>query len=185
MILDILVFPDPRLRKIALAVAEVDDSIRTLVDDMLETMYVSQGIGLAASQVNVQKRIVVMDISEERNEPMVLINPEYRILDEQKEPFEEACLSVPGYSGLVNRPRKVILKALDRLGKAYEIQAEGLLAVCIQHEIDHLNGIVFVDYLSSLKRQRISEKLKGQKFSPQLIGEIHKKRREQYGVQSS
>jgi peptide deformylase len=156
--LNILHFPDPRLRTVAKPVEQVDDSIRQLADDMLETMYAAPGIGLAATQVNVDKRIVVIDISEEKNQPLCLINPEVLELDGVEE-MEEGCLSVPGVYELVQRADRVRIRALDREGQPVELQADGLLAVCIQHEIDHLDGKLFVDYLSQLKRTRIRKKL--------------------------
>jgi peptide deformylase len=157
-ILDILHFPDPRLRNKAKPVTQVDDSIRRLVDDMLETMYQAPGIGLAATQVNVAKRVVVIDLSEEKNQPLCLINPE--ILErEGVEQMEEGCLSVPGVYESVSRADRIRFKALDRDGAPFEWEVDGLLAVCIQHELDHLDGKLFVDYLSSLKRQRIRKKL--------------------------
>lgn len=155
----ILEFPDPRLRKVAAPVAVVDDSIREILDNMIETMYDAEGIGLAATQVNVHKRMLVMDISEDHAEPMIFINPEITVLDPEPMGYEEGCLSVPGYYEMVTRHRKVLIKALDRNGDPFEIEAEGILAVCIQHEIDHLDGKLFVDYLSALKRQRIKSKL--------------------------
>ncbi|MFJ3486662.1 peptide deformylase [Pseudomonas sp. NPDC090202] len=158
-ILNILEFPDARLRTIAKPVVEVDDGIRQLVDDMFETMYEAPGIGLAATQVNVHKRVVVMDLSEDRSEPRVFINPELEPLTDDMDQYQEGCLSVPGFYENVDRPQKVRVKALDRDGKPYELIAEGLLAVCIQHECDHLNGKLFVDYLSTLKRDRIKKKL--------------------------
>lgn len=158
-ILNILEFPDPRLRTIAKPVAVVDDEVRQLVDDMFETMYEAPGIGLAATQVNVHKRIVVMDLSEDRTEPRVFINPEFESLTDEMDQYQEGCLSVPGFYENVDRPQKVKIKALDRDGQPYELIAEGLLAVCIQHECDHLNGKLFVDYLSTLKRDRIKKKL--------------------------
>lgn len=158
-ILNILEFPDSRLRTIAKPVAVVDADIRQLVDDMFETMYEAPGIGLAATQVNVHKRVVVMDLSEDRSEPRVFINPEIEMLTDEMDQYQEGCLSVPGFYENVDRPQKVRIKALDREGKAYEEIAEGLLAVCIQHECDHLNGKLFVDYLSNLKRDRIKKKL--------------------------
>ena len=161
-ILNILEFPDSRLRTIAKPVVTVDDGIRQLVDDMFETMYEAPGIGLAATQVNVHKRVVVMDLSEDRSEPRVFINPELEPLSEEMDQYQEGCLSVPGFYENVDRPQKVKVKALDRDGKAYELIAEGLLAVCIQHECDHLNGKLFVDYLSTLKRDRIKKKLEKQ-----------------------
>ncbi|MGB2131243.1 MAG: peptide deformylase [Marinobacterium sp.] len=157
--LNILEFPDPRLRTIAEPVEQVDDEIRQLVDDMFETMYDAPGIGLAATQVNVHKRIVTIDISEEGDEPLVLINPEFKVLETELEKMQEGCLSVPGFYEDVQRPNRILLSALDRDGNPYELEAEGLLAVCIQHELDHLNGKLFVDYLTALKRNRIRGKL--------------------------
>ncbi|RRQ21835.1 peptide deformylase [Thiohalobacter thiocyanaticus] len=156
--LEILHFPDPRLRHKAAPVPEVDDEIRRLVDDMFETMYAAPGIGLAATQVNVAKRLLVIDISEEGDDPRVFINPE--ILETSgTEEMQEGCLSVPGIYETVQRADWVRVRALDRDGQPFELEAEGLLAVCIQHEIDHLDGKLFVDYLSGLKRQRIRKKL--------------------------
>ena len=156
--LDILRFPDPRLRIKARPVDTVDPAVRQVVDDMLETMYAAQGIGLAAIQVNIPQRIVVIDLSEERDQPLCLINPE--ILDRQgEEQMEEGCLSVPEVYETVTRAERITMRALDRQGESFELQADGLLAVCIQHEIDHLDGKLFVDYLSNLKRQRIRKKL--------------------------
>lgn len=157
-ILDILEFPDPRLRTKAKPVTKVDDKIRKLTDDMLETMYEAPGIGLAATQVNVHQRIVVIDVSEEKNEPLVLINPEYDVLEGEQE-FDEGCLSVPGYYETVTRAEKIRLKALNRDGEPYEMVCEGLLSVCVQHELDHLDGKLFVDHISKLKRERIRKKL--------------------------
>lgn len=156
--LTILEFPDARLRKKAAAVEAVDDSVRQLVDDMFETMYAAPGVGLAATQVNVQKRVVVIDISEEKNEPLCLINP---VITERagKEEMDEGCLSVPGVFEKVTRAEKVKVTALNRKGESFELEADGLLAVCIQHEIDHLEGKLFVDYLSALKRHRAKKKL--------------------------
>jgi peptide deformylase len=159
MILDILEYPDPRLRTLAKPVATVTDEVRTLIDDMFETMYDAPGIGLAASQVNVHQQIIVMDLSDDRSEPRVFINPELKILDGDREAMQEGCLSVPGFYEDVERIEHCLIKALDRNGEAFEIEARGLLAVCIQHEMDHLNGKLFVDYLSSLKRTRIRKKL--------------------------
>jgi peptide deformylase len=157
-ILRILEFPDPRLRKKAVPVADVDANIRSLVDDMFETMYAAPGIGLAATQVDVHKRLLVADISQEKNDPQVLINPE--ILEKDGVAVtEEGCLSVPGYFEEVERAEHIRVRYLDRDGKETEKEVEGLLAVCIQHEIDHLNGKLFVDYLSEAKRQRIRRKL--------------------------
>lgn len=158
-ILQILEFPDPRLRTIAKPVVDVDDNIRQLVDDMFETMYDAPGIGLAATQVDVHVRVVVMDLSEDKTEPRVFINPELETLTDDMDQYQEGCLSVPGFYENVDRPVRVRIKALDRDGKPFEEVAEGLLAVCIQHECDHLNGKLFVDYLSQLKRDRIKKKL--------------------------
>ena len=157
-LLQILEFPDPRLRNRAQPVAQVDAALRTLIDDMFETMYAAPGIGLAATQVNVAKRVLVIDLSERRDEPLALINPE--ILQRAGvEETEEGCLSVPGYFDKVTRAEQIRVRALDRDGKQIEFDADGLLAVCIQHEIDHLDGKLFVDYLSELKRTRIRKKL--------------------------
>lgn len=158
-LLTILEFPDPRLRKQAEPVARVDDAIRQILDDMIETMYHAEGIGLAATQVNVHKRMLVIDISEDRSSPRIFINPEITVIDPEPLGHEEGCLSVPGYYELVSRPRKVRVDALDRNGEPFSLEAEGILAVCVQHEVDHLNGKLFVDYISSLKRQRIKSKL--------------------------
>lgn len=159
--LTILHYPDSRLRKPALPVEIVDDGARALVADMLETMYAAPGIGLAATQVNVRKRIVVMDVSEEKNQPLVFINP--TLLEREGEgEMEEGCLSVPGFYETVRRAERVRVSALDREGEPFELDASGLLAVCIQHEIDHLDGKLFVDYLSALKRDRIRKKLEKQ-----------------------
>lgn len=157
-ILHILKYPDPRLRTRASAVERVDDDLRRLVDDMFETMYEAPGIGLAATQVDVHKRVVVMDVSDNHDQPLVFINPEIIACDGSTE-SEEGCLSVPGIYDSVERAESVTVRALDREGEAFELQATGLLAVCIQHELDHLEGKVFVDYLSELKRQRIRKKL--------------------------
>lgn len=160
--LEILEFPDPRLRTKAEPVASVDQSIGTIVDNMLTTMYAANGIGLAATQVNIHQRIIVIDVSEERNEPQVFINPEITILDEEPDSYDEGCLSVPGFYETVERPKRVKVEALDKNGKPFTIQPEGLLAVCIQHEIDHLEGKLFVDYISTMKRDRIRKKLEKQ-----------------------
>ena len=158
-VLTILEYPDMRLRKRAAPVKVVDDALRQVIDDMFETMYAAPGIGLAATQVDVHKRLLVLDVSELKDSPLVFINPEIEVLDPEPFGYEEGCLSVPGYYDLVTRPRKVRVKALDRNGEAFDIEAEGLLAVCVQHEVDHLDGKLFVDYLSILKRQRIKNKL--------------------------
>jgi peptide deformylase len=154
----ILHYPDPRLRNRAQPVAVVDDEIRTLVDDMAETMYAAPGIGLAATQINVPKRVVVIDLSETHNALTVFINPEI-IERDGKQVFEEGCLSVPGIFDEVERSSHIRVRALDRDGKPFELEADGLLATCIQHELDHLDGKVFVDYLSRLKQDRIKKKM--------------------------
>ncbi|MFT6052018.1 MAG: peptide deformylase [Halioglobus sp.] len=158
-VLDILEFPDPRLRTKASLVEVVSDQLRTLIDDMLETMYTAPGIGLAATQVNVHQRLLVMDVSESGDQPMVFINPEITVLDPELGDYDEGCLSVPGYYETVHRPKSISVTALDRNGKSTTQQLDGLLAICLQHEIDHLDGKLFVDYLSPLKRQRIRKKL--------------------------
>ncbi|MCD6705586.1 MAG: peptide deformylase [Thiobacillus sp.] len=156
--LDILHYPDARLHTVAKPVQAVDARIRKLIDDMAETMYAAPGIGLAATQVNVHERVVVIDISETHDELRVFINPEI-VAQSGREESEEGCLSVPGIFDKVERAERVTVRALDRDGKPFELEAEGLLAVCIQHELDHLMGRVFVDYLSNLKRNRIKAKL--------------------------
>lgn len=156
--LEILHFPDPRLRTLALPVPVVDAAIRQLIDDMFETMYAAPGIGLAATQINVHQRLLVADVSEDKDQPLAFINPEILMLDGVEE-MEEGCLSVPGIYDKVQRAERIKVRALDRNGKPFELETDGLLSVCIQHEIDHLNGKLFVDYLSSLKRQRIRKKL--------------------------
>ena len=158
-ILPILCYPDPRLHKVAKPVERVDERIQTLVKDMLETMYEAQGIGLAATQVDVHERVIVIDVSEERNQPMVLINPEIEWASPEKRKGEEGCLSVPGIYDGVERSIAVRVRALDAAGQSRTVEAEGMLAVCIQHEMDHLLGKVFVEYLSPLKRNRIKTKL--------------------------
>ena len=160
-ILTVLHFPDPNLRKIATPVESVDADIRQLAQDMLETMYEERGIGLAATQVNVQKRLVVMDLSEEKNAPLILVNPEITATDGSEE-SQEGCLSVPGYYEKITRAEKISYRYLDLDGQTVEGNADGLLAVCIQHEIDHLDGKLFIDYLSPLKRQMLQKKLKKQ-----------------------
>lgn len=159
-ILPILEYPDPRLRKKAKPVVTVDDDIKRLVDDMFETMIDAHGIGLAASQVDVHQRVIVMDLMEEGSQPRVFINPEIEVLNDTTEPYDEGCLSVPGFYETVARPSNVMISALDREGKPFKEKASGLLAICIQHEIDHLEGKLFVDYLSPLKRQIIRKKMK-------------------------
>lgn len=158
-ILNILHFPDARLHKVAKPVAQVDDRIRQLVKDMAQTMYAAPGIGLAATQVDVHERVVVIDLSENQNELMVLINPEIVWTSEDSQTYEEGCLSVPGVYDEVKRAAQIRVRALDETGQAKEFEADGLLAVCIQHEIDHLNGKVFVQRLSSLKQTRIRNKI--------------------------
>ena len=158
-VLEILEFPDPRLRTEARPIAKVTDATRVLIDDMLETMYEAPGIGLAATQVNVHQRLLVIDISEDHSDPQVFINPEVTVLDAELGEYDEGCLSVPGYYETVNRPQQVEVTALDRHGKTFSRELNGLMAICLQHEIDHLNGKLFVDYLSPLKRQRIRKKL--------------------------
>ncbi len=157
-LLNILEYPDTRLRTKASPVPEVNAAVLKLVDDMFETMYAAPGIGLAATQVNVHQRIIVIDISEERDQPHVLINPQIERLSGEIE-TEEGCLSVPGFYEPVSRAEHIRVTTLDRNGDSQEFEAEGLLAVCIQHECDHLDGKLFVDYLSNLKRQRIRKKL--------------------------
>lgn len=158
-LLNILEFPAPQLRTVAKPVDEVDGNIKQLIDDMLETMYDAPGIGLAATQVDVHKRVIVMDLSEDQSEPQVFINPEITSLDDETREYDEGCLSVPGFYESVSRPAHVKINALDRNGEPFELSSDGLLAVCIQHEIDHLDGKLFVDYLSPLKRNRIRSKL--------------------------
>jgi peptide deformylase len=157
--LTILEYPDPRLRTRAAPVAVVDDSVRTLIDDMLETMYAAPGVGLAATQVNVHRRVLVADVTQEQNVPLAFVNPE--IVERQgTTEAEEGCLSVPGiFDKLSMRSERIVVRALDRNGRPFELEADGLLSVCIQHEIDHLEGKLFVDYLSELKRGRIRKKL--------------------------
>ena len=157
--LEILEFPDPRLRTVAKPVEKVDDELRKLIDDMFETMYACPGIGLAATQVDVHQRLIVMDLSEDQTQPRVFINPEITPLTDEVAPYEEGCLSVPGFYEKVQRTARVHIKALDRDGNTFEEEADELLATCIQHEIDHLDGKLFVDYVSRLKRDRIKKKL--------------------------
>ncbi len=158
MLLDVLIYPDERLKTVAKPVTEVTDELRHFIDDMFETMYEQEGIGLAATQVNVHKRIITIDVEGTKENQIVLINPE--LLESSGETgIEEGCLSLPGLRGFVPRKEKVTVKALDYEGKEFTLSADGLLAICIQHEMDHLNGIVFADYLSPLKRNRMKEKL--------------------------
>lgn len=161
-ILDILEFPDPRLRTTAAPVEQVDDALRRTIDDMFETMYAAPGIGLAATQVNIHRQVVVIDISEEQDQPLVFINPQVTVLEGPDHEYDEGCLSVPGFYETVTRPENIRVNAIDRDGNAFEMSPEGLLAVCVQHELDHLKGKLFVDYISPLKRQRIRKKLEKQ-----------------------
>jgi peptide deformylase len=158
-LLTILRYPDPRLHKVAKSVAQVDERVRRLIDDMFETMYASRGIGLAATQVDVHERLLVIDVSEDRSDPLVLINPRIVAASAERVVGDEGCLSVPAVYDKVERHAQVRVEALDRNGQRYEFEAEGLLAVCVQHEMDHLMGKVFVEYLSALKRNRIRSKL--------------------------
>ena len=167
-LLEILHYPDKRLRTVASPVEHVDTSIRRLIDDMFETMYAAPGIGLAATQVNVHKRLIVMDISAEKNEPRCFINPEI-IARDGTEVCEEGCLSVPDIYESVERAEHVVVSALDREGNRFTMGANGLLAVCIQHEMDHLEGKLFVDYLSPLKFQRIKKKLQKSRRQAAII----------------
>lgn len=156
-VLHILQYPDERLRKVAAPVKQVDETIQRIVDDMFDTMYAEEGIGLAATQVDIHQRIVVIDISENREQQLVLINPE--LLEKSGEDgIEEGCLSIPGYRALVPRAKQIKIRALDRFGNPFELEAEELLAICIQHEMDHLMGKLFIDYLSPVKRQRLRQK---------------------------
>ncbi|MFC3337274.1 peptide deformylase [Paracandidimonas soli] len=161
-LLPILRYPDPRLHKVAAPVAVVDDRIRQLVSDMAETMYDAPGVGLAATQVDVHERVIVIDVSEDGDDLRVLINPEILWASEERQVYEEGCLSVPGIYDKVERAAQIRARALDRDGKSYEFEADGLLAVCVQHEIDHLDGKVFVEYLSRLKQDRIRNRLRKQ-----------------------
>ena len=158
-LLPILEFPDSRLRKIASPVTVFDEKLEVLIDNMFETMYNAQGIGLAATQINVHKRLLVIDVSENKDSPLTFINPEFEVIENELSEYDEGCLSVPGFYDTVSRPQRIKVRAQDRLGQAFEMEADGILAVCIQHEVDHLEGKLFVDYLSSLKRQRIRKKL--------------------------
>ena len=158
-VLTILRYPDPRLHQLARPVEVFDERLRTLVSDMAETMYAAPGVGLAATQVDVHQRIIVIDVSDEKNQLQVFVNPEILGTSDDSKVYEEGCLSVPGFYEEVERPDRVRVRALDVHGKPFEVDAEGLLAVCLQHEIDHLNGRVFVQYLSRLKQSRIRSKL--------------------------
>jgi peptide deformylase len=157
-LLNILHYPDPRLRTKAQPVKQVDDAIRRQISDMFETMYAAPGIGLAATQVDFHQRLIVIDISEDKNQPLTLINPEI-LGQEGEQQYDEGCLSVPGFYEPVDRAAKIRVRALDKDGNPFELDADGLLAVCIQHEMDHLEGKLFVDYLTEMKRQRIRKKL--------------------------
>ena len=157
--LDILHYPDARLRTVAKPINKVDDRIRQLASDMAETMYAAPGIGLAATQVNVHERIILVDVSEDQTDLRVLVNPSFTSLDEQTKVYQEGCLSVPGVYDDVERPDRILVTALNLQGKPIQFEADGLLSVCIQHEIDHLDGKVFLDYLSRLKQGRIQTKL--------------------------
>ena len=168
-LLNVLCYPDPRLHKVAKPVEQVDARIKKIVADMADTMYEAPGVGLAATQVDIHERIVVIDVSEEQNQLMVFINPEIIWSSPEKKSWREGCLSVPEFYDEVERPAQVRVKALDVDGKAFELDADGLLAVCLQHELDHLHGKVFVEYLSILKRTRVSQKLK--KRAKELAGE--------------
>ena len=161
--LKILIFPDPKLRKVAKKIDKFDKSLEMLSKNMLTTMYEAEGIGLAATQVDIHIRLVVMDLSEERNEPRVFVNPEYTILDKSPFTYEEGCLSIPGFNEEISRPSKILLKWQDLLGNFHEEEPDGIFTVCAQHEIDHLDGKLFVDYLSSIKRERIRKKLENRR----------------------
>ncbi len=170
-LLEILEYPDPRLRTKAAPVADVDERVRAIVNDMFETMYAAPGIGLAATQVNVHERIITIDVSEDKSEPLVFINPEITVLEGEPETMQEGCLSVPGFYEDVTRIEHCLVKAIDRHGNPFEMECRGLLAVCIQHEVDHLEGKLMVDYISTLKRNRIKDKLeKKHKLEARLQG---------------
>ena len=158
-LLKILIFPDQRLRTVAKDVLDINEEIKTLCNDLLETMYEGKGIGLSATQVNIHKRILVVDVSEEKDSPMIFINPSVEVLGQEEKIYGEGCLSVPGFFEEVSRPAKIKITALNSDGEEFPIEAEDLLAVAVQHEMDHLDGKIFVDFLSNLKRQRIKQKL--------------------------
>ena len=158
-VLKILIFPDQRLRTIAKEILVIDDEIKTLAGNLLETMYEGKGIGLSATQANIHKRILVVDVSDEKDSPLILINPKIEVLNEEEEVNSEGCLSVPGFFEEVSRPSEINITALNLEGEKFTIVATGLLAVAVQHEMDHLDGKIFVDFLSNLKRQRIKKKL--------------------------
>lgn len=161
-ILDILEFPDPRLRTKAKPITQVTDKHRQLIKDMFDTLYDAPGIGLAASQVDVHEQLIIIDISEDKSEQLVFINPKITVLEGDKETMQEGCLSIPGFYEDVERVEHCLIEAIDENGKEFKLEATGLLAVCIQHEMDHLDGKLFVDYLSSTKRDRIRKKLEKQ-----------------------
>ena len=161
--LKILIFPDPKLRKVAKRVDKFDKSLEMLSKNMLKTMYDAEGIGLAATQVDIHIRLVVMDLSEERNEPRVFVNPEYTIIDKSPFTYEEGCLSIPGFNEEISRPSKILLKWQDLQGNFHEEKPDGIFTVCAQHEIDHLDGKLFVDYISPIKRDRIRKKLENRR----------------------
>ena len=161
--LKILIFPDPKLRKVAKKIDKFDKSLEILAQDMLQTMYEAEGIGLAATQIDVHVRLVVMDLSDERNDPRVFVNPEYTILDKSLFTYEEGCLSIPGFNEEISRPSKILLKWQDLQGNFHEEKPDGIFTVCAQHEIDHLDGKLFVDYLSPIKRDRIRKKLENRR----------------------
>ena len=161
--LKILIFPDPKLRKVAKKIDKFDKSLEMLSKKMLKTMYEAEGIGLAATQVDIHIRLVVMDLSEERNEPRVFVNPEYTILDKSPFTYEEGCLSIPGFNEEISRPSKILLKWQDLQGNFHEEKPDGIFTVCAQHEIDHLDGKLFVDYLSPIKRDRIRKILENRR----------------------
>ena len=161
--LKILIFPDPKLRKVAKKIDKFDKSLEILSQNMLKTMYEAEGIGLAATQVDIHIRLVVMDLSKERNEPRVFVNPEYTILDKSPFTYEEGCLSIPGFNEEISRPSKILLKWQDLQGNLHEDKPDGIFTVCAQHEIDHLDGKLFVDYLSPIKRERIRKKLENRR----------------------
>ena len=161
--LKILIFPNPKLRKVAKKIDKFDKSLEMLAQNMLITMYEAEGIGLAATQIDVHIRLVVMDLSEERNEPRVFVNPEYTILDKSPFTYEEGCLSIPGFNEEISRPSKILLKWQDLQGNFHEDRPDGIFTVCAQHEIDHLDGKLFVDYLSPIKRDRIRKKLENRR----------------------
>ena len=161
--LKILIFPDPKLRRVAKKIDKFDKSLEMLSKNMLKTMYEAEGIGLAATQVDIHIRLVVMDLSEERNEPRVFVNPEYTILDKSPFTYEEGCLTIPGFNEEISRPSKILLKWQDLQGNFHEEKPDGIFTVCAQHEIDHLDGKLFVDYLSPIKRDRIRKKLENRR----------------------